>query len=264
MACVGEQPEREVLPAHTRRQETTRTRARPLESRHRRDFPSIGGRVILIHRLKSLACWIFRRQEMERRLNDELESFIELSAADRIREGVAHEEARRLARLEIGGVDQTKERVRTYRWGAQFEQLWQDLRYARRSLLKQPGFTLIVVLTLAIGIGANTAIYTVVDAMILRSLPYREPERLMRVYLTTPRDVATRLDYSEGMVWSYLKYQTFRQKQQVFEDTGIYRAITLNLTGDGEPERLRGEEVGAGYFPVLGIRAAVGRTFLPE
>jgi putative ABC transport system permease protein len=219
--------------------------------------------MIIIHRLRSLARWLFRRHEVERQLHDELESFIELSTNARMREGATPEEARRLARLELGGVEQTKERVRTYRWGALLEQGWQDLRYARRSLASQPAFTAIVVVTLAIGIGANTAIYTVVDSTMLRSLPFRDPDRLMRVSLTSEPEPDGRPG-REDMIWSYPKYKTFRENQQVFEDTAIYRAITLNLTGTGEAERLRTEEVGAGYFPILGVSAEVGRTFLPE
>jgi putative ABC transport system permease protein len=218
--------------------------------------------MILFHRLKSLARWIFRRNEVEGQLHEDVESFIDLSAEARIREGVEPEEARRLARLEIGGVDQTKERVRAYRWGSQLEQVSQDLRYGLRSLIRQPGFTAIVVITLAIGIGANTAIYTVVDATILRSLPFREPDRLMRVSLVAPA-VGPFLQPND-MIWSYPKYETFRQNQQVFEGSALYRSVTLNLTGNGEPERLLSEEVSAAYFPVLGIHAAVGRTFSPE
>ena len=125
--------------------------------------------MIIFHRLKSFARWVFRRGEVERQLHDELESFIDLTARDKIRDGVAPDEARRLARLELRGVDQTKERVRWYRWGAQLDVLWQDLRYGWRSLTRQPGFTAIVVVTLAVGIGANTAVYSVVDATLATS-----------------------------------------------------------------------------------------------
>ncbi len=141
----------------------------------------------------------------------------------------------------------------------------QDLRYAARTLARQPGFTVIAVFTLAIGIGANTAIYSVVDATLLRTLPYEDPARLMRVSMTVPPSPGRRApDPADDMVWSYPKYNLFRQIQPVFQDTAVYRPNTFNLTGDGEPERVLGEIVGAGYFPVLGIRAALGRIFLPE
>jgi len=164
--------------------------------------------------------------------------------------------------MELRGIEQTKERVRTERWGVQLDRFRQDLHYGWRSLLRQPGFTAIVVLTLAIGIGVNTAIYTVVDATLLRALPFDEPERLMTVSLTRPGDRGS--GQVPLAVWSYPKYETFRKNQEIFEHTALFRAITLNLTGEGEPERLRAEEVSATYFPTLGIAAEVGRTFLPE
>lgn len=142
------------------------------------------------------------------------------------------------------------------------ETILQDLRFALRTLARQPGFTAIAVLTLAIGIGANTAIYSVVNATLLRPLPYLDPDRLMRVSMTIgsvrggpPED---------DTVWSYPKYETFRKLQRVFDDASLYRAANYNLTGVGEPEQVRGEIVGAGYFPVLGVKAISGRTFRPE
>jgi putative ABC transport system permease protein len=142
------------------------------------------------------------------------------------------------------------------------ETILQDLRYAVRTLARQPGFTAIAVFTLAVGIGANTAIYSVVDATLLRALPFQDPDRLMKVSLIAPgmRGDAPRDD----MVWSYPKYETFRKSQQVFADTAVYRNTMSNLTGTNEPEQIRGEIVGASYFPLLGVKAAAGRTFLPE
>ncbi len=218
--------------------------------------------MILFHRLKSLARWVFRRNDVEADLARELDSFVEMSAADRVHDGETPHEARRHARMDLRGVEQTKERIRTERWGVQIDRFRQDLHYGWRSLTRQRGFTVVVVLTLAIGIGVNTGIYTVVDATMLRPLPFKQPERLMKVSLT-------HVDDRSGSeitlpVWSYPKYETFRENQKIFEDTSLYRVITLNLTGDGEAERIRAEEISAGYFPVLGVTAEFGRTFLPE
>jgi putative ABC transport system permease protein len=138
----------------------------------------------------------------------------------------------------------------------------QDLRYAARSLRRQPGFTLVAVLTLAVGIGANTAIYTVVDATLLRRLPFPDPGRLMRISLTEP-GMPGQPDKND-LVWSYPKYDTFRQMQHSFAGTAIYRPTMLSLTNTDRPERLVGEMVSASYFPVLGVAAKVGRTFLAE
>ena len=141
-----------------------------------------------------------------------------------------------------------------------------DLRYAARMLRKQPAFSLIAVLTLAVGIGANTAIFSVVDAALLRPFPFREPERLMKVSLVAPPrpNAPAGAPRSDDIVWSYPKFQTFRQQQQVFDRAATYRSTTFNLTGGDDAERILGEIVGADYFPVLGIGAALGRTFLPE
>ena len=141
-------------------------------------------------------------------------------------------------------------------------EILQNLRYAARGLARQPGFTAMAVFTLAVGIGANTAIYSVVDATLLRPLPFREPARLMAVSLTTPSLWGR--PGQDDMIWSYPKYETFSRMQQVFGSLALYRGATFNLTGAGDPERLRGELVSAAYFPLLGVRTHVGRTFLPE
>jgi len=145
------------------------------------------------------------------------------------------------------------------------ETVLQDLRYAVRTLVRQPAFTAIAVFTLAVGIGANTAIYSVVEATLLRSLPFADPGRLMKVSLTVPPSPTRPAQRAaDDMVWSFPKYETFRQLQKAYRETAIYRAVDFNLTGAGEAERLRGEIVGAGYFPVLGVNAEAGRTFLPQ
>jgi putative ABC transport system permease protein len=142
------------------------------------------------------------------------------------------------------------------------ETILQDLRYAVRTLARQPGFAIVAVLTLAVGIGANTAIYSVVNATLLRPLPYRNPDQLMHVSLIMPSFHGR--PPADDMVWSYPKYEAFRKLQNIFEDAAIYRGSNFNLTGAGEPEQIRGEIVAATYFPVLGIAAEVGRTFLPS
>ncbi|HKE22605.1 MAG TPA: ABC transporter permease [Bryobacteraceae bacterium] len=138
----------------------------------------------------------------------------------------------------------------------------QDLRYALRTVMRQPGFSAVAIFTLAIGIGANTAIYSVVDATLLRPLPFHDPDRLMKVSLVMPPMFGR--PSNDTMIWSYPKYQAFCSMQDVFEETALYGLWQGTVTGTGEPERVRGEQVTASYFPALGIRAAVGRTFLPE
>jgi hypothetical protein len=137
----------------------------------------------------------------------------------------------------------------------------QDLRYAVRTLGRQPGFAAIAVLTLAVGIGANTAIYSVVNATLLRPFPYKDPDRLMRVSLIMPSFHGRP---PMDMVWSYPKYEAFRRLQTAFEDAALYQGCSFNLTEVGEPEQIRCELVNASYFHVLDVSAEAGRTFLPE
>ena len=134
--------------------------------------------------------------------------------------------------------------------------LLHDLRYAARSLRKSPGFTLIAVLTLALGIGATTTIFSVVDATVLRPLPFPEPDRLVRLWETTPQ--------GEDFSASDPNYLDFREQNRAFEEMAAFRQADLSLTGEGEPERLEGMAVTHTLFPLLGASPALGRGFAPE
>ncbi len=207
---------------------------------------------------------VFGRERLNEDLREEAEAHLQMEVEANLERGMTPEAALAKARGEFGNRTLIHESGREAWIFRSVEAFFQDLRYAARSLRQQPGFTAVVVLTLAVGIGANTAIYSVVDATMLRPLPFREPDRLMRVSLVIPADPAQQRPGQDDMIWSYPKYELFRDSQDVFESTAVYRAATFNLTGDGDPERLRGEEVSASYFPMLGVDAAVGRTFLPE
>ena len=136
----------------------------------------------------------------------------------------------------------------------------QDVRYALRWLWRSPGFTAIAVLTLALGLGANTAMFAVVNAVLLKPLPFPDADRLMLVHLLAPdRDVGSGI-YNE-VVWSYPKYRTFVDMQQVFDDTALFGRRDFALAGDGEPERLHGEVITERYLNVLGVRPFLGRSF---
>ncbi|HEY9434846.1 MAG TPA: ABC transporter permease [Blastocatellia bacterium] len=136
--------------------------------------------------------------------------------------------------------------------------LLQDLRYGARMLWKSPGFTLIAVITLSLGIGANTAIFSVIDALMLRSLPFRETDNLFQVWET---DV--KRGYNE-MDASYPNFADWRDQNQVFEQIAIYSGGTYNLAGAAEPERTQGAIVSPSFFPLLGVKPMLGRVFLPE
>ena len=142
--------------------------------------------MIILRRVASIASWILRRDRAESRLDDEVRSFVEMSTADKIRDGVPADEARRLALIELGGVEQVKEGVRAGRHGALLDDVGRDVRYAFRLFARQPTFAVVIVGTLALGIGANTAIFSIVDSLMLRTLPIAEPERLAQFVAEPP------------------------------------------------------------------------------
>jgi putative ABC transport system permease protein len=134
--------------------------------------------------------------------------------------------------------------------------LWQDLRYGVRMLLKHPGVTAIAVITLALGIGANTAIFSIVNAVMLRPLPYKDPDRLVSLWATLPEHTHSRVTPANFLDW--------KKQNTTFEDMAAFGGSTMTLTGDGEPEQLLGARAGAGYFSVVGVEPMLGRSFLPE
>ncbi len=146
--------------------------------------------------------------------------------------------------------------------GSTMAAMRQDLRYAIRTLVKQPGFTALAVSMLAVGIGANVAMFSLVNAVLLKPLPFAEPARLMIVHMLAPDRKAPGV--FRQTVWSYPKYRVFRDNQHVFESTAVFTNASWNLTGSESPEQLRGEVIESSYFHVLGIEARAGRTFSAE
>src|SRR5215469_15055104 len=138
--------------------------------------------------------------------------------------------------------------------GATMGSLVQDVRYGLRMLAKNPGFTAVAVITLTLGIGANTAIFSVVSGVLLNPLSYPEPERLVALYSKTPQFDRSSISYPNFLDWV--------RDNRSFAALAAYRGDDFNLTGMGEPERVPGEMVSASFFPILGVRPALGRTFL--
>ncbi|HEX8680053.1 MAG TPA: permease prefix domain 1-containing protein, partial [Chthoniobacterales bacterium] len=161
-----------------------------------------------LSRVQSLFRNTTRKARVEQDLSDELSAYIELLTEKHMKDGMSEEEARRAALLETGGVEQVKEEVRAGRTGFALETFVQDLRYGLRSLLKKPGFTATAVIALALGIGANTAIFSVVNGVLLRPLPYKNPEQLVFVRESAPN--------FPRMSVSIPNYLDWRERQQSF------------------------------------------------
>jgi predicted permease len=197
---------------------------------------------------------VLRKRAVEQALDDELQSAVELLTEEKMKEGRSHPEARRQALIELGGVEQVKEEVRAIRFSRFFETFAQDLRYALRILCKSPGFTTAAVLTLALGIGANTAIFSLVDAALLRLLPVEKPEQLFEV---------TSIN-KEGRTNDFFSYPTFKtllENNQTLSGLIAFHPLgNLDFVLNGRGELARGQAVSAGYFTTLGVRAVVGRT----
>ena len=210
----------------------------------------------LLPRLSSLWRNILHKDRVEQELTEEVLAYLELLTDKKVLEGLEPEQARRAALIELGGVEQVKEQVREVSVGQKLERILQDLRYGVRMLFKQPGFTLIALLTLSLGIGANTAIFSIVNAVLLRPFPYEAPERL--VILLEHYGVG-------GFSPSYPNFADWRVQSTLFDSIVAVRSNeSFNFTGSGEPERLQGRLVSAEFFSTLGIKPLIGRDFLAE
>ena len=215
----------------------------------------------LIPRLESLRRNLLQRGRVERDLAEEIQAYLEMLTQAKVAEGLRPEDARRAALLELGGVEQIKEGVREVRVGHFLGTVWQDLRYGARTLSKSPAFTAVAVLSLALGIGANTAIFSVVNSILLRPLPYPEPERLVNVWHTPPQESfpgMTRFSVSPG------NYLDWREQSRAFEHMAIYQYAGLSLGTGGDPVPVTGAAVSSDFFSVLRSQVDKGRTFTPD
>jgi len=210
----------------------------------------------LLPRLSSLWRNLFDKARKDQELTEEIDAYLEMLVEQKINEGVNQAEARRAALIELGGREQVKEKVREASAGYHLETVWQDLRYAARMLRSNPGFTAIAALTLALGIGANTAIFSVVNAVLLRQLPYAEPDRIVTVSYHHPMLGYNAIHREDFLAW--------RDQTNVFDRVAAYARETADLRGSGEPERLDVALVSADMFSTLGVRPALGRVFTPD
>jgi predicted permease len=210
-----------------------------------------------VHRLRSS----FANAEVDQDLEAEMAVHLELAVEENLKRGMPAEEARRQALIRFGGLEQARQQHREARGlplGSVVESAGQDVRYGFRMLLRKPTFTVVAILTLALGVGANTAIFSIVNAVLLRSLPFRDPDRLVRIFFNNPgiglRDVP----------FSVPELDDLRNRAGVFEDVSTIGGGSVNLTGANQPERLEFVVTHPNYFSMLGATPQIGRLFGPQ
>ena len=208
--------------------------------------------MIWTSRLASLWRNVVHRRRRERDLDEEVRAYAAILEDENVARGLSPEEARRQALVEVGGIEQVKENVRAVRMGALLETVGRDARYAARTLARSPGFTAAAVLALALGIGATTAIFGVVDAVLLRPLPYHQPERLAVVLHGGSDPVAP------------ANFLDWRREASSFEHMGAAQYWQTNLSGTDRPERVLGLKVSADTLPLLDVPPLLGRLFAPD
>jgi len=214
----------------------------------------------VISRLRALWNNVFHRKQLDRDLDEELQAYVELVSAEKVQAGADPEEAHRDARREMGGEHQVIQHVRDVRAGVWLDRLVQDVQYGVRTLAKNPAFTLVAMATLAIGIGANTAMFSLLDQVVLRLLPVSHPERLVIV-----RETGNHYGNSYGAnTISWPMFEDLRDNNQVF--SGMFSRFPATVTiGHGDRvAQIPAELVSGSYFPILGVGAALGRTIAPE
>ena len=203
---------------------------------------------------------LLRREQVDQELDEELRAYQEMAAEEKMKAGLSRKEAVRAVRLERGSLEVSKEIVRSGGWESFVETCWQDLRFAARMLRKNSGFTAVAVVSLALGIGGNTAIFTLLDQVLLRLLPVRNPQELVQIQWRGERNNAS---IGTGTV-SYPFYRDIRDRSQVFSGVLCRFPLTLSVAHQGQTDRVEGELVSGNYFQVLGVPAALGRLFTPE
>src|SRR5258705_3163724 len=209
--------------------------------------------------MRQLRAWLarfkglFQKDARERDLTDEIESHLQMHIDDNIRAGMSPEEARRVALMKLGGMDQAKEAYRDRATIPFLESVVQDLRFTLRQLRKHPAFTFTATVMVALGIGASVAIFAFVDAALIKPLPYQNPSRLLFVTETTPDIPRANFSYPDYLDWKKLN--------KVFDSLDVYGQRGFLVSTSKGMERIPGARVSEGFFHTLGITAAMGRDF---
>ncbi len=212
----------------------------------------------LFSKSESLLRNTIRKERTDRDLTEEVGSYVELLTEKKMKEGMNERDARHAAMVELGGVEQVKEEVRAGRTGFALETFFQDLRYGLRSLRKKPGFTLTAVIALALGIGANSAIFSVINGVLLRSLAYRDADSIVMVW-----EKNFQRGRSQNSV-SPANFLDWKKQSVSFEQFAATWDTRVNLTSGGEPEEIQVQRVSVDFFSVLGVPPRIGRAFARE
>ncbi|HWY46141.1 MAG TPA: ABC transporter permease [Bryobacteraceae bacterium] len=200
---------------------------------------------------------LLRRKHLEEQLEKELRFHLEQHTADLIARGYNPAEARRQARLAMGGSEQVKEECRDARGTRWLEDLWQDVRYALRTLRQRPGFAAVALLTLALGIGATTVMFTVINGVVLKPLPYPEPDRLLTVHGQNEK-------YGEQWGFSYLEFLDCQRQSRALGSMAAWTYGGGTVSEPGEAQYVDGREISSELFSVLSNPLLIGRAFLPQ
>jgi predicted permease len=213
--------------------------------------------MAMLNKLRLRLRALFFKSKMEEELDEEVRFHLEREIEENIARGMSREEARYAALRSFGGIERVKEESRDERGIRLLDEVRQDLRYGLRILLKKPGFTVVVVITLALGIGANTAIFSLINAVLLKMLPVKNPEQLV---LFNQDNGGTRSDS-----FSYSAYKLFQDHNDVLSGVLAYYPLRLTVSVDGQPEpAVSGQLVTGNYYAVLGVNAVLGRTIVPD
>jgi len=201
---------------------------------------------------------LFRIKRTEREMEREMSFHLEMETEKNMRRGMSREEARLAALRSFGGVERVKDECRDVKRNRPLETLWQDARFGARMLRRNPGFTLLAVLTLSLGIGANTAIFSVVYGVLLRPLPYQQGGRLVVLRQQAP------LARNNNLYFSVKEIDDYRAQNRALADLAEHHSMAFTLFGGPEPERIQAAVVSANFFELMGVMPLLGRTFAPS
>jgi hypothetical protein len=207
-------------------------------------------------RARSFLRRAFHRDRVEQELDEEVRAYFEIVAERGRARGLSETNARRAERLRFEGPEQVKHRVREVRVGASIETAVQDIRYAWRLLAKSPGFTFFAVMTIALGLGANAAIFTMVDGVLLKSTGYPDAGRIVQLWEKPP--------VGERNSMAAANYIDWASQAHSFESMAAVSGASMAITGTGEPKSMHVGMVSAPYFDVYGVKATLGRTFFRD